>query len=73
MRHLCCLSACLQDSELPVWRQLQLRCASALEGKDALQRGSTAQTLDAADELQVTSPTHQKQGLCLPEPMLLRA
>jgi hypothetical protein len=24
-------------------------------------------------QLQVTSPTHQKQGLCLPEPMLLHA
>jgi hypothetical protein len=31
--------------------------------------------VEAAEQgkLQVTSPTHQKQGLCLPEPMLLRA
>jgi hypothetical protein len=35
----------LQDSELPVWRQLQQHCASTPAGKGALQRDEARQRL----------------------------
>jgi hypothetical protein len=43
----------LQDSQLPVWRQLQQHCAATPEGKAALQQDEARQQLQPLD---VTQP-----------------
>jgi hypothetical protein len=39
----------LQDSELPVWRQLQQHCESLVEGRDVLQQDEGTAAAAAAD------------------------
>jgi hypothetical protein len=51
-------------------QMLYLYCLLMVSGK----RGSGPAIMSCCEVvLQATSSTHQKQGLCLPEPMLLRA
>jgi hypothetical protein len=48
----------LQDSELPVWRQLQQHCACTPDRKDALQRDEARLQLQ---QLQATQPQDEVQ------------